>query len=220
VKIIKCEQGSPKWHRERLGIPTASEFERILTPATRKLSTQAKSYRYELLSEWLTGTPHGSDATLLMERGIKLEPQARSWYEYERGCTVETVGLVKSDDEMVACSPDGFVGDDGGIEIKCPAASTHVRYLVEGFSGYTGQAQGALWLTGRAWWDLVAFHPELPSIIVRVERDEEFIADLAAAVAGFVGELQEARSMLLKRGCSPRALIPTMAMIPAGDEPF
>lgn len=219
MKILRCKQGTPAWHRARLGIPTASNFERILTPATLKASTQAKTYRYELLSEWLTGVPHGADATSsFMERGTLLEPRAASWYEYEYGVDCEEVGCVLRDDDMVAASPDRLVGTDGGLEIKCPSASTHVRYLVEGLSGYTAQVQGALWLTGRSWWDLCAWHPDLPAVVVRIERNEQYIAALDAAVSAFVVELQEARSALIARGCMPVGLRLTPAI--ADPEPF
>jgi len=221
VQILRMKQGSADWHAARLGIPTASNFERILTPAKLERSTQARTYLYELLSEWITGLPHGAEtATTFMQRGTQLEPQAASWYEYEYGVDTEEVGIVLSDDGMVGCSPDRLVGDEGGLEIKCPSASVHVRYLVEGLKGYTSQVQGALWLTGRKWWDLVAWHPELPAVVVRHQRDERYIAALDAAMREFVQELQEARSMLLARGCTPAGLRLTPALMVPGDEPF
>jgi len=219
MKILRCAQGSSEWHKARLGIPTASNFDRILTAKTLERSTQSRTYRYELLSEWLTGVPHGADsANAFMQRGALLEPQAASWYEYEYGVDTEEVGCVLRDDGMVACSPDRLVGADGGLEIKCPSASTHVRYLVEGLSGYTAQVQGALWLSGRSWWDLCAWHPDLPAVVVRIGRDEKYIAALDAAVSEFVVELEEAQAALLARGCAPAGLRLTPAI--ADPEPF
>lgn len=219
MKILTCKQNTPEWHRARLGIPTASNFDRIVTPAKLERSTQAKSYRYELLSEWLTGIPHGADApTQFMQRGTMLEPQAASWYEMTRGVDVREVGFVQRDDGLVGCSPDRLVGEDGGLEIKCPAASTHVRYLVEGLTGYTAQVQGSLWISGRKWWDLLAFNPDLPPIVVRIERDERYIAALAQAVDEFVADLLRDRELLESRGCVPSGLQLTPRT--ADPEPF
>jgi hypothetical protein len=220
VKILDCIQGSPAWHRAKLGKPSASNFDRILTPSTRKPSTQQAGYMHALLAEWLTGVPHGADtSSAFMERGRLLEPQARSWYEYEKGVTVRQVGLVQRDDGMVACSPDGLVGDDTGVEIKCPSAATHVRVLLDGLDDYWCQVQGSLWLTERAHWDLVSYSPDMPSVVARIERDEEFIAALAAEVDVFIAKLMQARERLLARGCTPSGLQLTAAT--AGTEdPF
>ncbi|MEK9726451.1 MAG: YqaJ viral recombinase family protein, partial [Rhodospirillaceae bacterium] len=219
VKTVCAKQGSADWYRARLGIPTSSNFHRILTPKTLELSSQAKEYQYQLLSEWLTGVPHGSEsASAFMQRGTQLEPEAAAWYAYDRGVGLEEIGCVLRDDEMVACSPDRLVGEDGGLEIKAPAASTHVRYMVEGLTGYTSQVQGALWLTGRSYWDLLSYHPDMPAVVVRHERDEKHIAALERAVGQFVEELLAAREALLARGCTPTKLRLTHNI--AEPEPF
>lgn len=201
--LLDCEQRSAEWVKARLGIPTASSFEKILTPKTRKPSTQQTGYMYSLLAEWLTGEPADAAVSGFMERGTALEPEAVKWYEWERGVDVQRVGLVLRDDRMVGCSPDGLVGDDGGLEVKCPAASTHVKYLLQGLEGYDAQCQGALWLTGRSWWDLVAYHPTMPSRIVRYSRDEEYIEALDAEMENFLTTLRLSRAALLERGCVP-----------------
>ena len=217
--VLDCVQGGSEWHKARLGIPTASNFERILTPKELKPSTQAKTYLYELLSEWLIGIPHGADSSGFMERGKALEPQARSWYAYEHDVDVRTVGIVLRDDRMVAASPDALVGEDGGLEIKCPGAAGHVRNLVEGMGGYVGQCQGAMWLTGRKWWDLISYHPDIPPVVYRHERDEVFIEALEKAMGAFVARLLSMRAELERKGCRPasRLMLPASAIV---EDPF
>jgi YqaJ-like recombinase protein len=210
VIVLTCAQGSAEWMKARLGIPTASQFEKILTPGTRKPSTQATGYMMSLLAEWLIGVPAETEVSQFMERGTLLEPQARKRYSYERDVDVTEIGAVLRDDRLVAASPDGLVGKEGTLEIKCPSAAGHVRNLLEGMGGYFGQVQGALWLTGRSWTDLVSFHPDLPLVVTRIERDEDFIASLDAAVSMFVERMLHNRNYLLSIGCTPeeRLLVP------------
>lgn len=197
------KQRTPEWHWAKLGIPSASSFDRILTPKTLKPSTQAKDYMMKLLAEWLTGIPHNEAASGFMDRGTKLEEEALRWYEYEHDLVVERVGLVLADDRMVACSPDGLVGEEGGLEIKCPSASTHVDYLLNGLDEYRGQVQGALWLTERKWWDLVSYCPGLPKKVVRFEPDPEYAEAMEKAMGNFLSHLQLSREHLARLGCKP-----------------
>ncbi len=200
MKIIQCEQGTPEWFQARLGIPTCSRLDEVLTPKTLKLSTSAGKYRNQLLAEWLVGYPldfGGSSAW--MDRGIELEPEARAFYELRNDVEVETVGCILRDDEMMGGSPDGLVGEDGGLEVKCPALHTHVGYLLDPASlvaEYRSQVQGNLYVTGRKWWDVLSYFPDMPDVTVRVERDETYIAALDVALAGFVSDLLAARAKL------------------------
>ena len=203
---LDCPQGSQEWHEARLGIPTSSEFDRILTPKTGKLSAGADKYINEKIAEWATGQASNDFVSDWMERGHELEPQAVAFYEMTRDVETETVGFLMTDDGMVGCSPDRLVGDDGGLEIKCPAAATHVGYLRagDGDNRYRTQVQGSLWVSGREWWDFLSFHPSMPPALVRFHRDEEFIAKLASAVGEFVDKLQEAREQMVKLGFTGR----------------
>lgn len=194
---LGVEQGSMEWLHARLGIPTASRFADILTPKTLKLSKQAGRYRNRLLAEWLLGYPLDDEVDGgWLERGRNQEEEARRWYEFDRGLVVETCGLVLRDDLQVAGSPDGLVGDDGILEIKCPALHTHVGYLLEGPPDYRSQVQGYLYLTGRKWADVLSYSPQLPSVVERVERDEAYIAALGEALDGFIADLQRCRERL------------------------
>ena len=218
--VLEHKQGSEAWRAARLGIPTASQFDRIYTPSTRKPSTQQAGYIHELLAETMTGIPHDAGSNSFMDRGRQLEPEARTWYAFEHGVEVREVGLVLRDDRMTACSPDGLIGEDRGLEVKCYGAANHVRCLLDGLSGHWCQIQGSLWITEREHWDLLAYHPEMPSIVTPVGRDEKFIDGLAAEVNAFIEKLLAARDVLLARGCTPRSLMLTSAMVGANHEPF
>lgn len=182
MQIHNVEQGSDEWHAVRLGIPTASEFAKILTP-TGKLSAQAEAYANKLVAEKLAGKRlesfEGNDWT---ERGNELEAAAVSYYEVLTDSTTEKVGFVTAGE--CGCSPDRLVGDDGLLEIKCPAPHTHVHYMLTGKieQKYTPQVQGQLMITGRKWCDLLSYHPDLPPVLIRIERDEDYIEALRGAI--------------------------------------
>lgn len=201
--VLPVKQGSAAWHFARLGIPTASQFDRILTAKTRKLAAGSERYMHELLAEWLLGIPSAGGSSGFMARGTDIEADAVRYYELQRGVTVERVGFVLRGDRLVGASPDGLVGDEGGLEIKCPSAVVHVANLLDMTDDHFAQAQGGMYVTGRKWWDLLSYNPELPSVIVRIQRDEEYIAALHAAMEAFLANLTRARAKLLDQGCEP-----------------
>lgn len=179
MRVIDCEQGSDEWLNARLGVPSASMFAKIVT-TKGAWSTQADGYINQLIAEDLTGEPTPFYQNEHMARGTELEPDARAAYEFVTDQTVTEVGFCLHDTLRAGCSPDGLIGEDGGLEIKCPAAATHVSYLRDGKlpSKYYQQVMGCLWITGREWWDFMSYHPDMKPLIVRVERDEEYIAAL------------------------------------------
>ena len=192
MKIIDCIQGSPEWHAARLGVASASNFSKILAKGQGKTR---KAYMLRLAAEILSSEPQETYSNAAMERGIEIEPQAREYYEGLNGVKVEQVGFCKLDDN-IGCSPDGLVGTDGGIEIKCPNTTTHITYILADKlpSEYVAQVQGSLWVTDRKWWDFISFDPRLkgrPSWSIRVERDEAYINKLAIEVNQFIIELEE-----------------------------
>jgi hypothetical protein len=185
--ILDCIQGSPEWHAARLGIPTASNFGKILT-STAKPSSQAATYMNELLAGWLAGKPVDTlDTTHWMERGTELEAEARLRYEIQTGNAVRQVGFVYLDeDRRVGCSPDGLIDNDGGLEIKCPKASTLVSYYGKGCPAvYVPQVQGQIWVCELGWVDFYVYHPDMVPYLFRVDRDEVYIRSLAEAVEKF-----------------------------------
>lgn len=198
---VDVAQGSREWLRARAGIPSASNAHRIVTPAKGAPSSAMHGYACELLAEQALGRPLDDATTGYMQRGTQLETEARAWYALQRDTDVEQVGFLLRDDRQFGCSPDALVGDDGGLEIKCPSADKHLSYMLgEAESLYRCQIQSALWVTGREWWDFVSFHPELPPVLIRFQRDEEFIAKLAEGVGVLSGMLLTFKAQIAARG--------------------
>jgi hypothetical protein len=192
------EQGSLEWMQVRLGIPTASQFDRIVTPKKMAPATAADGYRAELLAEYLLGQPLEWGTSGWMERGTDMEDEARRWYAFERDVDVEKVGFVTSACGRAGGSPDGLVGDDGGIEIKCLSAKNHVRHMLgESIATHhVGQVQGYLWLTGRKWWDVISYHPDLPSVVERVTPNAEWVNAFEPALEAFSKKLESEKERL------------------------
>lgn len=176
-------QRTEEWFRDRLGRVTASNFAKLIT-ATGKPSTSADGYINELIAQRLTQQIPESYTNAHIERGIELEPKALSWFEFETDLEVIESGFIKHPDLEAGCSPDGLIGEDGGLEIKCPAPNTHVGYLRDGKlpSKYVQQVQGSMWVTGRSHWWFLSYHPEMPQLLVKVERDNDYIELLAEQV--------------------------------------
>ncbi len=190
--ILDHEQGTEEWLAARLGRPSASNFGKLIT-VSGKPSTSAVGYINQLIAERFVGKSEPFYVNDHMARGTELEPEAREAYEFITECNVTEHGFILDDSKEFGCSPDGFVETDGGLEIKCPAATTMVKYLRDPqalVKAYYQQIQGCLWITDSQWWDAFAYHPEMPHVLVRVERDEEFITKLAVEVKAAVIEIK------------------------------
>ena len=193
------EQRSADWYYLRLGKPTASEFDQIITPAKGLLSAQHGDYIRFLLAELMLGKPLDSVETAFMTRGEQLEDEAIEAYEVVTGMETQRGGFVTDDLGQYGCSPDRLVGDVGLLEMKVPAPQTHVGYLLNPESLDSAkrcQVQGQLLVTERAWVDLVSYHPEMPIVVRRVKRDQAFIGMMRMALVGFMQSLREARLKL------------------------
>ena len=182
--ISPHEQGTDAWLAARLGKPSASCFSKLIT-MTGKPSSSADGYINLLLAERLTGKsePHYTSEAMIL--GTEREPEARADYEFITGNKVDQFGFILDDSESYGCSPDGLIGDDGGLEIKCPAQTTQAGYWRDKQSGvkkYYQQIQGCMWVTGRKWWDFFSYHPDMPHVLVRVDRNEEYIEKLSQQV--------------------------------------
>jgi len=208
IIVRDIDQGTPEWHALRLGIATASRFDSIITPAKGELSKSSEGYLRELLAEWLSGRPAESYISAWMERGSEVEGEARAYYAFERDSDVEQVTFCYADESrMLGCSPDGLISDEGLIEIKSPAPKTHLGYLLDGALplDYRPQVQGALLVTGRAWCDFLSYCPGLPPLLIRVERDEEYIKKMREALEAFVARIIEGRNKLAALGYQKEA---------------
>lgn len=195
--IVTAEQRSAEWYAARLGKLTASCLGDAFATTKSGFSTSRRNLRLRLVLERLTGRSQESGYTnAAMDRGIQLEPDARAAYEVESGLLVDTVGFILHDELPTGASPDGLIGDDGGIEIKCPGAAAHLDYLKgEIPNDYRLQVMHSLWLTGRAWWDFASFNPDFPEPLrLKVTRLYAKDIDLAAhelAVRFFLGEVEK-----------------------------
>jgi hypothetical protein len=189
-KIIDCEQGSETWLRARLGLPTASEFSTVMAKGKDGgKSLTRKTYMLKLAGEILTGEPMESYTNVHMERGKEQEAEAREAYELMKDVDCQRVGFIVNGDK--GCSPDSLIGDDGGLEIKTALPHIQVERLLKGDlpPEHRAQVQGVMWVAERQWLDFVSYCPRLPLLIVRVPRDDGYIATLAGAVKEFNAEL-------------------------------
>lgn len=201
--ILDVKQGSPEWIKSRLGIPTASRFDQIIT-LKGQLSKQADGYMHELLAESLLGEPADSFKSGFMQRGSEQEQEAVRFYEFQKDIEIKRVGFCMLDNKRVGCSPDGLIGTDGGIEIKCPAAKNHIAHLLNSVgNSYRAQVQGCLWITERDWWDIFSFNPYMGPAIVRCNRDEDYIKTLAESVDAFLDKFDAAKGKLKEMGAVP-----------------
>ena len=190
MKIIDCIQGSPEWYSARAGIPSASNFDKIVC-LDGKVSKQRTKYMYQLAGEAITGRPEETYQSAAMERGKIIEDEARQLYTLVKGLEVNQVGFCLADG--YGASPDGMIAGDGLLELKCPLISTHVGYLLDNKvpSEYFQQTQGQLLVTDRAWVDFMSYYPGIKPLIIRITRDEKFITILRAELVVFCNELKE-----------------------------
>ena len=203
MKIIRdIEQGTDEWKELRLGKVTASRLSDVLSKGRGNAPSKTRAaYMLQLAAERLTGEPEDSFSNKYMEWGNECEPQARAMYEFDSGNDVEEVAFVIHSDDF-GVSPDGLVGDDGLLEIKCPKTTTQIeRYLKGEFpAAYKAQVQGQLLATGRKWCDFVSFDPRISGdaqyFCVRVERDENYIAELELKINEFTTELNKMMEQL------------------------
>ena len=192
------EQLSAEWFAQRLGKVTASRVSDVMAKAKSGPAASRKNYLMQLLCERLTGKREEGYTNAAMQRGIDLEPLARSAYEIHTGNVVmEAEFCIHPDFPDTGASPDGFVGLDGLIEIKCPNTAQHVACLRSGEpdSKYWWQMQHQMWCTGRDWCDFVSFDDRMPEplqlFVARGMRDEQAIATMADEVLEFLGELEK-----------------------------
>jgi YqaJ-like viral recombinase domain len=218
VILHDVEQLSDAWWALRRGIPTASEFHKLLTPKTLKLSESSGKYLNQLVGDTfdLHYPRKDSVATAAMRHGTEIEPEARRSFEFDTGLTVRKVGFVTTDDGMVGCSPDGFAGDNEGLEIKGLSPAEHMAYLEPILNGEIAklpderrpQVQGCLAVTElKAWW-WYAYCPGLPTICVRVELDaygEALKEALKQFTARRLALLEKVRRLLAPRGAAEEA---------------
>ena len=200
----ETQQRTDDWFSARCGLVTASRIADLTARTKSGWSSSRERYMGQLVVERLTQRPMDSYQNAAMQRGIELEPAAIAAYEALRLCVVEPVGfLLHPNITLAGASPDGLVGDDGLVEVKCPETHTHLDTLVadskprrDPVQGrYRLQMQWQMAVTGRAWCDYVSFDDRVPEhlqlFVTRVERDDALIAELEGKVMDFLEELDE-----------------------------
>lgn len=205
MKILNCKQGSTEWALARAGVVTASEVDALVTPLFEPRKGEGvKTYLYRKAAERVMGQPVDSGGTFAMDQGNVVEKIARPWYAFKYNVEVETVGFCLSDDGKTGCSPDGLIGKDSGLEIKCPQPPTHCKYLLEQRvpPDYLAQLHMSMYVTGRPMWVFVSYSPYLPPLVVHVLRDDAIQAKLRDALAAFIPQLDEAETRI--RGMMPK----------------
>lgn len=213
MKIIQVQQGSDAWLQARLGIPSASNFDKVITAKGLKPSASQAGYIAALAAEWFLRTPLDDAHSGFMDRGTEMEPEAAKWYAFDTDADVTEVGFCLTDDGLAGCSPDRLVGADGLLEIKCPGAKKHMDYLLHGGlrEDYWMQVQGQLWVTGRKWCDLMSYHPTIPVVKERILPDADVHAALSREIPIFAAKLAVARDRLAKDRPEP-------VTVAAGDD--
>ena len=190
-------QGSTEWFAARLGKVTASRVADVIAKTKTGYSASRENYMAQLVVERLTQTKAESYTNAAMQWGTDQEPFARAAYEAAQGVMVEEVGFVPHlSIEWSGASPDGLVGDDGCVEIKCPNTATMIETLLSQKvpSKYITQMQFQMACTGRKWCDYVSFDPRMPAkaqmFVRRVDRDDEYIAEIEAEIVKFLAEVE------------------------------
>jgi putative phage-type endonuclease len=191
------EQRTPEWFAKRLGLVTASRIADVMAKVKTGTAASRSGYMTQLVTERLTGQPTEGYQSAAMEWGIEQEGAARAAYEARTGVLVDEVDFVRHPILEAGASPDGLVGEDGCIEIKCPNTATMLEYIEDRSvpRKYLLQIQWQLACTGRNWCHFVAYDPRLPEhlqlLVIRVPRDEDVIEQIAAEVGRFLTELRD-----------------------------
>lgn len=196
MKIYRdVQQRSVQWAKLHLGRPTASGLSQIMTTDFKpRKGDMWNSYLYKRLAENLTDDLlPGFNGSWSTEQGTILEEEARPFFELTYKKKVEEVGFIIGDDERAGCSPDGLIGEDEGLEIKCPFPQTHVEYLVKGElpSEYAAQVHGSIYITGRKRWHFLSYHRDLPPLHLVIERDEATMAKIREVLTAFYKTFDE-----------------------------
>lgn len=199
-------QGSAEWLAARAGKVTASRVADVIAKTKTGPGASRANYMAELIAERLTGEPAEKFVNAAMAWGTEKEPEARALYEFLTDAEVTQVGFVPhptiSDS---GASPDGLVGTEGMVEIKCPNTATHIETLLGQVvpAKYVTQMQWQMACTGRQWCDFASYDPRMPDsmrlFVKRIERDEQFIEATSQEIVAFLEELSEKEQALRSR---------------------
>jgi putative phage-type endonuclease len=199
-------QSDPQWATARVGHVTASRIADLMAKTKTGWGASRANYAAQLVAERLTGNASESYSNAAMQWGVETEPHARAAYEFRTDATCGEAAFLKHPKiEWAGASPDGFVGDDGLVEFKCPNTATHIDTLLGAKvpEKYVLQMQWQLACTGRAWCDFVSFDPRLPEemrmFLRRVDRDNTLIGTLEREVEVFLAEIDDTLKQLRRQ---------------------
>lgn len=195
MKIVDCKQGTPEWLTARLGKVTASEVGALVSPLGKvRTGDGPRTFLYKKLAEKILGVPLSDFTSFGMDQGVIVESEARAWFAFEHNVNVCEVGFCESDDGRIGFSPDGLIGDEGGIEIKCPQPAKHIEYLLGGVvpEEYVLQVQFSIYVSGRAWWKFLSYSRQFPALICHVEPNPELQDSISEALEIFIRKFDDA----------------------------
>lgn len=196
MKIHTCEQRGLEWVLLRIGKPTASDFDKLMTPEfAARDGKMPRTYLYEKVAEAILKHALPSGGSWATEQGEILEGEARAWYEMHTGDEIRQVGFIESEDGKSGCSPDGLCEAKGyGLELKCCFPQTHVRHLMEGVlpKEYAAQVHGSLFVSSLKEWRFLSYSRGLPPFLLTVKRDESIMRKIGDVLDDFHDSLTEA----------------------------
>ncbi len=203
MEVFNCIQGTPEWREARRGVPTASNFSKILAKGEGK--TRA-GYMRELAAELITGEVIEGFKSADMERGNIMEGEARELYSMLHDAEPEQVGFIKNG--VAGYSPDSLIGSPGLLEIKTQRPDLLIATLEKDAfpTEHVAQCMGGLWVAEREWIDLAVYWPKMPLFVKRLHRDEPYIANLRGEIDRFNDELAELVRRVERYGATPEAV--------------
>lgn len=210
--VHSVQQQSVDWFNMRAGIPTASEFDNLVTGDFKiRTGEMPKTYLAQKVAQWWIGGPLPQFTAFNMEQGNILEEYALPWYELTYDQPINRVGFITTDDGRIGCSPDGLLGEHSGIEIKCPAIHTHVSYLLAGVlpKDYAAQVHGSMFVTGRPTWKFLSYSRRFPKLLLTVEADAGIQGSLQDALDNFLDRFEAAKKQMIEiNGGPPKRPVP------------
>ena len=202
------DQRTDAWHAARAGKFTGSRFADLLAVSKRD-GKPLKAYDdliWQIVTERLTQQPSESITAAALQWGTEVEEYAREAFELETGLVVQEVGFIPHPEHaFIGVSPDGLIGDTSGLEIKCPKnPAIHLERFLTGMPDmYRAQVQGCMWVTGRTHWHFASYDPRMPEshrlLIIPVERDDAFIAQLESAALRAEAQVQAMLESLMEK---------------------
>jgi YqaJ-like viral recombinase domain len=199
-------QNSLEWLNARAGVITASEVDALFTGKLEPRRGQmVDSFLAKKVAEQWIGGPLPSFQTIYMEFGQLLEQEAIPYYEFMFSEQIKRVSFITSDDGKFGCSPDGLIGDDGGLECKCSNPDTHTKVLLAGRVPeiYIPQIHFSLFVTGRKFWRFMSYRRNFPAYVTTVERDDKIMSVMNEALYAFCDRLDSAYARLVEMNGGP-----------------